>query len=86
LFISFFEGRMFSCWIGTIINSTRGTMHCRATRILRGDQLVISGQYPNSIFIVHLKIFIYSPYIMFSFYSTVPLYLKHGPLNNVPKG
>jgi hypothetical protein len=41
LFISFFEGRMFSRWIVANINSARGTLHCRKTRIPCGDQLVI---------------------------------------------
>jgi hypothetical protein len=44
LFISFFEGKMFSLWIITNITSARGTVRCRKTRIPYGDQLVICGQ------------------------------------------
>jgi hypothetical protein len=43
LFISFFEGRMFSRWIVTNITSASETLHCRKTRIPCGDQLVICG-------------------------------------------
>jgi hypothetical protein len=39
LFISFFEGRMFSRWIVTKITSARGTLHCRKTRFLAGINL-----------------------------------------------
>jgi hypothetical protein len=45
LLISFYEGSMFSHWILTNITSTRGNLHCRKTRIPRGDQLVIGGEY-----------------------------------------
>jgi hypothetical protein len=45
MFISFFEGRMFSGWIVLNITTARGTLHCRKTRIPFGDQLVICGQY-----------------------------------------
>jgi hypothetical protein len=41
LFISFFEGQMFSRWIVTNVTSARGTLHCRKTRIPCGNQLVI---------------------------------------------
>jgi hypothetical protein len=44
-FISFFEGLVFSCWLVTNVTSARGTLHCRKTRILCGDQLVICGLY-----------------------------------------
>jgi hypothetical protein len=40
LFISFFEGRMFSRGIVTKITSARGTLHCSKTRIRCRDQLV----------------------------------------------
>jgi hypothetical protein len=36
---------MFSRWIVTNITSARGTLHCRKTRILCGDQLVVCGLY-----------------------------------------
>jgi hypothetical protein len=36
---------MFSRWIVTNIISSRGTLHCRKTRIPFGDQLVICGLY-----------------------------------------
>jgi hypothetical protein len=42
LFISFFEGRMFSRWIVTNITSVRETLHYRKTHIIC-DQLVICG-------------------------------------------
>jgi hypothetical protein len=45
LFVSFVEGRIFSRWIVTNINSARGTLYYRETRIPCGDQLVICGQY-----------------------------------------
>jgi hypothetical protein len=45
LYISFFEGQMFSRWIVTNITSARGTLHCHKTHILCGDQFVISGLY-----------------------------------------
>jgi hypothetical protein len=37
LFISFFQGRMFSRWIVMNITSDRGTLHCRKTLSLRGS-------------------------------------------------
>jgi hypothetical protein len=43
LFISFFEGRMFSRWIATNTTTARGALHCRKTRIPCGYQLVICG-------------------------------------------
>jgi hypothetical protein len=43
LFIYFFEGRMFSCWIVMDVTSTRGTFHCCKTHIPCGDQLMICG-------------------------------------------
>jgi hypothetical protein len=45
LFISLFEGRMFSRWIVTSITSVHGTVHYRKIRIPCGDQLVICGLY-----------------------------------------
>jgi hypothetical protein len=45
LFIYFFERRMFSRWIVTNITSSHETLHCRKTRIPRGDQLVFCGQF-----------------------------------------
>jgi hypothetical protein len=44
LYISFFEGQMFSRWIVANITSARGTLHCRKTHSLRGstrDRLTI---------------------------------------------
>jgi hypothetical protein len=49
LFISLFEGLMFSCWIVTNITSARGTVHYRTTRIPCGDQLVICGQVVTAV-------------------------------------
>jgi hypothetical protein len=49
LFISFFEGRMFSRWIVTNITIVRGAGHCLKTRIPCGDQHVICGLYHTSI-------------------------------------
>jgi hypothetical protein len=48
LFI-FFEGQMFLRWIVTNITYTRGTLHCRKTRIPCGDQLVIWELYSLTI-------------------------------------
>jgi hypothetical protein len=45
LFISFFEGQMFSRWIVTNITSAGRTLHCRKTRIPCGDQIMICGLY-----------------------------------------
>jgi hypothetical protein len=45
LFISFYEGQIFSRWIVTKITSARGTLYSRKTRIPCGDQLVICGLY-----------------------------------------
>jgi hypothetical protein len=45
LFISFFEGGMFSRRIVTNSTSAHGTLHYRKTRIPCGNQLVICGQY-----------------------------------------
>jgi hypothetical protein len=50
VFISLFEGLMFSRWIVMSITSARRTVHCRKTRILCGDQLLICGQYTISLF------------------------------------
>jgi hypothetical protein len=45
LFISFFEGRMFSRWIVTNITFARETLYCRKTRTSCGDRLVICALY-----------------------------------------
>jgi hypothetical protein len=47
LFLSFFEGRLFSRWIVTNTISARETLRCRKTRVACGDQLVICGLYLN---------------------------------------
>jgi hypothetical protein len=49
LFISLFEGRMFSRCIVTDITSARGTLHCRKTRIPCGDQLMICGHFVSQL-------------------------------------
>jgi hypothetical protein len=41
LFISFFEGGMFSRWIVTNITFARGTLHCSKSSIPCGNQPVI---------------------------------------------
>jgi hypothetical protein len=45
LFISFFEGRIFSHWILMKIICASGTLHCRKTHIPCGDQLEICALY-----------------------------------------